>query len=99
MCESGEVPVSLASTFIKETADKKTQGRIAKGGKAAIVADMKSSDEPVEAAVDPGEDFDVDARGDRLCDWLRHELDQWPQEHLGEALHWIVQIATKEFKA
>ena len=40
--------------------------------------------------------FDADAMGDRLCDWLRFELDKWPKDKIHEAKHWIKQIIEKD---
>lgn len=35
--------------------------------------------------------------GDRLRDWLRAELDRWPEDVRYQAAHWIRQILEKEF--
>jgi len=42
-------------------------------------------------------DFDEDAAGSRLRDWLRAELEKWPEKYRPEAAHWVRQILTKEF--
>jgi len=41
-------------------------------------------------------EFDPDTRGDRLLDWLRKELDTWPEEFLPQALD-RVQLVHDEF--
>jgi hypothetical protein len=41
--------------------------------------------------------FDGTAAGDRLRDWLRAELDKWPEEHRREAARWIRHVIEKEF--
>jgi len=41
--------------------------------------------------------FDGNAAGDRLRDWLRAELDRWPESQRSEAAHWIRQVIEKEF--
>ncbi len=98
---------------IQETASEETKADLRSGaisineaylqitGKAkSFKADKPESiEEKFEPQQKKEKTFDADARGDKICDWLRHELDQWPQEHLRLALHWINQIITKEFKA
>jgi hypothetical protein len=42
-------------------------------------------------------EFDEDAAGSRLRDWLRAELEKWPEKYRPEAAHWVRQILTKEF--
>ena len=41
--------------------------------------------------------FDGEAAGNRLRDWLRTELDRWPESQRREAAHWIRQIIEKEY--
>jgi hypothetical protein len=41
--------------------------------------------------------FDGESAGNRLRDWLRTELDRWPESQRREAAHWIRQIIEKEF--
>lgn len=41
--------------------------------------------------------FDGEAAGHRLRDWLRSELDKWPDSQRREAAHWIRQIIEKEY--
>lgn len=41
--------------------------------------------------------FDGEAAGHRLRDWLRTELDKWPESQRREAAHWIRQIIEKEY--
>jgi hypothetical protein len=41
--------------------------------------------------------FDGESAGNRLRDWLRTELDKWPESQRREAAHWIRQIIEKEF--
>ena len=41
--------------------------------------------------------FDGEAAGNRLRDWLRTELDRWPELQRREAAHWIRQIIEKEY--
>lgn len=41
--------------------------------------------------------FDGEAAGNRLRDWLRSELDRWPESQRREAAHWIRQIIEKEY--
>jgi len=41
--------------------------------------------------------FDGEAAGSRLRDWLRNELDRWPESQRREAAHWIRQIIEKEY--
>ena len=41
--------------------------------------------------------FDGDSAGNRLRDWLRTELDRWPESQRRTAAHWIRQIIEKEF--
>lgn len=41
--------------------------------------------------------FDGEAAGHRLRDWLRTELDRWPESQRREAAHWIRQIIEKEY--
>ncbi len=43
------------------------------------------------------EEFDVDVAGGRLRDWLRSELDRWPEKCRDEAAHWIREILEKEY--
>lgn len=41
--------------------------------------------------------FDGESAGNRLRDWLRTELDRWPESQRREAAHWIRQVIEKEF--
>ena len=41
--------------------------------------------------------FDGTEAGGRLRDWLRTELDKWPDSERHEAAHWIRQILSKEY--
>lgn len=41
--------------------------------------------------------FDPDKAATKLRDWLRSELDKWPDDKRSEAAHWIRQIVEKEF--
>lgn len=41
--------------------------------------------------------FDKEAAGHRLRDWLRSELDRWPDEFRRKAGYWIRQIIEKEY--
>ena len=41
--------------------------------------------------------FDGAAAGCRLRDWLRAELDKWPEPKRNEAAHWIRQVLSKEY--
>jgi len=41
--------------------------------------------------------FDCEVAGGRLRDWLRTELDRWPESQRREAVHWIRQIIEKEY--
>jgi hypothetical protein len=41
--------------------------------------------------------FDGETAGHRLRDWLRSELDRWPESQRREAAHWIRQIIEKEY--
>jgi hypothetical protein len=41
--------------------------------------------------------FDKEAAGHRLRDWLRAELDRWPEEFRRKAGYWIRQIIEKEY--
>lgn len=41
--------------------------------------------------------FDKEAAGHRLRDWLRAELDRWPDEFRRKAGYWIRQIIEKEY--
>ena len=50
-----------------------------------------------EGLVDKPAGFDLRGAGDRLCDWLRAELERWPEKHRPEAAHWVRQILQKEF--
>lgn len=61
---------------------------------AKLIREATAQYRPVET----NGEFDPDKRGDRLRDWLRRELNEWPPEHRHEALHWVKQIITKEFK-
>ncbi len=41
--------------------------------------------------------FDGAEAGCRLRDWLRAELDTWPEPKRNEAAHWIRQVLSKEY--
>ena len=53
--------------------------------------------EDVEEEESDAEEFDVDVAGGRLRDWLRSELDRWPEKCRDEAAHWIREILEKEY--
>lgn len=94
--EQGSLAVSAASKLVKAVPDKKKQAEIVAKGKAAVSEATKM---PAVIATKPAKPkpFDLVRAGDRLRDWLRNELDRWPEEHRKEAIHWITQIVTKEY--
>ena len=60
----------------------------------------KKADEAVGDTTRPAKKekpFDGTEAGGRLRDWLRTELDKWPESERHEAAHWIRQILNKEY--
>lgn len=102
--EDGEVAVSLAAKFAKAV-PKREQNKVIKEAvkakssvKDAIrAATPKPEPKPKKTFPAPDAEFDRSARGVKLREWLRAELDKWPEKHRPFAAHQIRQILDKEF--
>ena len=60
----------------------------------------KKADEAADEILRPAKKekpFNSAEAGCRLRDWLRAELDKWPEEKRNEAAHWIRQVLSKEY--
>ncbi len=67
-------------------------------GEDGLLPTRKQLREKVRERKPPKEKpFDGEAAGNRLRDWLRTELDRWPESQRREAAHWIRQIIEKEY--
>lgn len=67
-------------------------------GEGGVMPTRKQLREKVRERKPPQEKpFDGESAGNRLRDWLRTELDRWPEPQRREAAHWIRQIIEKEF--
>lgn len=84
--EAGESQEQIAADF---GVCQKTVSNIAKKADKAVgdTARPAKKEKP----------FDGAAAGCRLRDWLRAELDKWPEPKRNEAAHWIRQVLSKEY--
>lgn len=87
--QRGELNLNQATNLVDAVPDKRQQ--------SAIVAKGKSAVRDAVAPKPKEKEFDENEAGHRLRDWLRKELDRWPEKHRDEAAHWIRQILEKEF--
>lgn len=87
--QRGELNLNQAANLVDAVPDKRQQ--------SAIVAKGKSAVRDAVAPKPKEKEFDENEAGHRLRDWLRKELDRWPEKHRDEAAHWIRQILEKEF--